>query len=131
MNPARSTFIGGPHPRAVTVRFEPHSKGEVFTWDKIGGNGKAETFSIILYLDGKRRDFNSPSCAGTGFQSSRRLDNQAVEIVLECEKMSKVRFIRRLSRNSSDLIIDITDDLPEGRRFERHLILEKQSSIKR
>ena len=78
MNPARSVFIGDPHPRAVTLRFVPHTKGEVFTWDKVGANGQTETVSIILYLDGKRRDFQDHSCPGMGFQSSRRLGNRAL-----------------------------------------------------
>ena len=61
MNPARSTFIGGPHPESLTVRIEPHAKGEVLTLDKTGGDGRATTFSTILYLDGKARDFQDTS----------------------------------------------------------------------
>ena len=62
MNPARSVFIGDPHPRLVTIRFEPHPKGEVFTWDKVGGNGQTQTFSIILYFDSKQRDLQDDTC---------------------------------------------------------------------
>ena len=130
MNPARSVFIGDPHPRAVKVRFEPHTKGEVFTWDKIGANGQAETLSIILYLDGKRRDFQDHSCPGIGFQSSRRLGNRAIEVLVMCEGGRRTRFVRQLPANPSDLILNITTELPDGHRFERRLIFEKQASVK-
>jgi hypothetical protein len=130
MNPARSIFIGDPHPRAVTIRFEPHSKGEVFTWDKVGANGRAETFSFILYFDGKQREFQDHSCPGAGFQSSRRLDNQAIEILLICEKGPRARFVRELAPSPNDLLLNITDELPDGRRLERRLVLERQVSQK-
>ena len=125
MNPARSTFRGDPHPQAVTVRFERHEKGEVFTWDKTGGNGQAETFSMILYFDGKVRDFQTPGCPGEGTQSSRNLDKQTAEIRLTCKDGSSVRMVRRTQAEPHDLTLDITVLLPDGRRFERHLVLEK------
>jgi hypothetical protein len=66
-----------------------------------------------------------------GFQSSRRLDNQAIEILLTCENGPRARFVRQPPANPSDLILDITDELPDGRRLERHLVFEKQASVKR
>ena len=126
MNPARSVFIGDPHPRLVTIRFEPHPKGEVFTWDKVGGNGQTQTFSIILYFDSKQRDFQDDTCSGRSFQSSRRLDHDAVEILLKCENKLSARFIRRPLQNPREMFLDITDELPDGRRLERHLVLERQ-----
>jgi hypothetical protein len=131
MNPARSVFIGDPHARAVTIRFEPHTKGEVFTWDAVRDNGQAETFSIILYFDGKVRDFQGLSCPGMGFQSSRRLDNRAIEISLNCQNGPKARIVRQMAPNVFDLILDITAEFPDGRRLGRHLVFEKQNSTKR
>ena len=58
----------------LTVRFEPHAKGEVFTLDRIDGDGRSTTSSTILYLDSKPRDFQGFGCSGT--QSSRRLDSR-------------------------------------------------------
>jgi len=130
MNPARSVFIGDPHPRAVTIRFEPHAKGEVFTWDKIGANGRAETFSIILYFDGKQRDFQVNTCPGTAFQSSRRLGEGVIEIVLACRTGIHARFVRQVSTNPHELLLNITDEAQDGRRLERHLVFEKQDSEK-
>src|SRR5258707_332002 len=76
MNPTRSTFTGDTHtqPQALTVRIEPHAKGEVFTVDRIAADGHATTSSTILYFDGKPRDFQGPQCSGT--QSSRRVDSR-------------------------------------------------------
>src|SRR5712691_4323192 len=130
MNPTRSVFTGDPHPRAVTIRFEPHAKGEVFTWDSVRDNGQAETFSIILCFDGKIRDFQGLLCPGMGFQSSRRLDNRAIEISLNCQNGPNARIVRQMAPNAFDLILDITAQLPDGRRFERHLVFEKQNSTK-
>ncbi len=124
MNAARSKFIGDPRPKSLIVRFEPHPRGEVFTLDKIAWDGWAVTSSIILYLDGKGREFQSDSCSGT--QSSRRVDNRTVEILFNCDSGHWTRFVRRLPPQANELVLDIMGSLPDGRRFERHLILEKQ-----
>jgi hypothetical protein len=123
MNPTRSTFIGDPHPRAVTVRIERHAKGEVFTFDRIRGDGQAVTTSTILYLDGKEREFQGEACSGT--QASRRIDRQTVEIIYKCQDRL-IRFTRLSPPVPSELIFDITEQFTDGRRFERHLVLEKQ-----
>ena len=123
MNPARSTFIGDPHPKAMTLRIEQHAKGEVFTFDRIRADGQALTVSMILYLDGKERDFQGDACFGS--QSSRRLNARTIEIVLKCRGWM-AQFIRRATSSPNDLILDITRQQKDGRRFEQHLILEKQ-----
>jgi hypothetical protein len=121
VNPIRST---DPYPKSLTVRFEPHAKGEVFTLDRIGGDGRATTSSTILYLDGKPRDFQDVGCSGT--QSSRRVDSQTVEILHNGNTGEWIRFVRRLAAQSTELILEITEQQPDGRRFERRLVLEKQ-----
>src|SRR5258706_15131338 len=57
MNPARSTFSGDTQPRSLTVRIEPHAKGEVFTLDRIEADGRTTSSSTILYFDGAPRAF--------------------------------------------------------------------------
>ena len=64
VNPAAST---DPHPsrESFTVRFEPHTKGEVFTLDRIDQDGRSTTLSTItFYLDSKPRDFQGFGCSG-------------------------------------------------------------------
>lgn len=122
MNSARSTFIGDPHPKAVTVRIERHGNGETFTFDRIRADGHAITTSVILYFDGKERDL-AGDCQGT--QSSRRIEGQTVEILFKCSNQF-VRFTRRLPSPGDELILDITEQRPDGRHLERHLVLEKQ-----
>ena len=56
LNVARSTFEGDNQPRSLTVRMEPHVKGQVFTMDRIEADGRMMSASTILYLDGTRRD---------------------------------------------------------------------------
>src|SRR6185295_11339277 len=70
LNPARSTLVE--NQKSVTIRIEPHTRGEVFTLDTIAVDGRASTFSTILYFDGKPRDFQDSTCTGT--QLSRRSD---------------------------------------------------------
>jgi hypothetical protein len=123
VNLARSTFVGDPHPRAVAVRIERHAKGEVFTLDQIRGNGQVVTTSMILYLDGQERDFQGETCFGT--QSSRRVDQRTIEIVYRCHD-GWTRCIRRLPPEPKELVLEITEHLSDGRRFERRLVLEKQ-----
>ena len=125
VNPIRST---DPYPESLTVQFEPHAKGEVFTLDRIDGDGRVTTASTILYLDGKPRDFQDPKCSGT--QSSRRVDNRTVEILRTCASGEGTRFVRRLAAQANELVLEITEQQPNGRRFERRLVLEKQSGAK-
>jgi hypothetical protein len=62
VNPIRSV---DPRPMTLIVRFEPHSKGEVFTLDTTDRLGRASTSSTILYFDSKPRDFQDLGCSGT------------------------------------------------------------------
>lgn len=120
VNPSRST---DPYPNGLTVRFEPHARGEVFTLDRIDGDGRTTTSSTILYLDGEPRAFQDFGCSGT--QSSRRVDSRTLEILRKCASGEWVRFVRRLGAQSKDLILDITEQRSDGRRLERRLVLEK------
>lgn len=102
----------------LTVRFEPHAKGEVFTVDRTGGNGRSTSSSTILYFDSKARDFEDGACAGT--QSSRRVNSRTVEILRQCANGEWTRFVRK------ELILEVTGQRADGRRFEQRLVLEKQ-----
>jgi hypothetical protein len=124
MNPARSTPRGEAPLKSFTVRIEPHAKGEVFTVDRIDADGRGTTSSTILYFDGKSRDFQDFNCSGT--QSSRRVDKTTVEIVRNYNSGARSRFVRRLAAQPKELILDITEQLPDSRRLERHVVLEKQ-----
>ena len=124
VNLTRSAFSGDTSPRSLTVRFESHSRGEVFTLDRIDRDGRATSSSTILYLDGTSRDFRDFGCSGT--QSSRRIDSQTVEILRTCTNGGWTRFVRRLSEQPKDLVLEMTEQYTDGRRFERRLVLEKQ-----
>ncbi len=122
MNAARSTFPGSF--KSLTVRIEPHPKGEVFTLDRIEPDGRAISSSTILYFDGEPRRFDDIGCSG--IQSSRRADDRTVEIVRMCASGGWTRFLRRAPAKSNELVLEITEQYADGRRLERRLILEKQ-----
>jgi hypothetical protein len=124
VNPARSVFSGNPSPKSLTVRFESHSRGEVFTLDRVDQDGRATSSSTILYLDGTSRDFQDFGCSGT--QSSRRVDSHTVEILRKCANGGWTRFVRRLAAPPKELVLEITEHYTNGRRSERRLVLEKQ-----
>jgi hypothetical protein len=124
MDPARSTFTGDTRLKSLTVRIEPHAKGEVFTLDRIEADGRATSSSTILYFDGAPREFQDFGCNGT--QSSRRLDSKTVEILRKCASGERIRFGLRPAIPSKELILDITEQRPGGGRSERRLVLEKQ-----
>ena len=123
MNAARSTFAGAAF-KSMTVRIERHSKGEVFTLDRIETDGRATSFSTILYLDGEPRRFEDFGC--TGIQLSRRADERTVEIVRMCASGGWMRLLRRASAKSNELVLEITEQSADGRRFDRRLTLERQ-----
>ena len=124
LNPARSTFAGDTQPKSLTVRIEPHAKGEVFTLDRTETNGQSTTSSVLLYFDGRARAFNDAGCSGT--QSSRRLDSRTVEILNECAGGQSTRVIRRSGERPNELVLEITDQYPDGRHYERRLVLERR-----
>src|ERR1700691_1645926 len=123
VNPLRSTPARDPRTKSLTIRIEPHSKGEVFTLDRIEAAGRITTSSTLFFLDGKPRDFQDAGCSGT--QSSRRVDSQTVEILRTCANGDRVRFVRRLSGQPNELVLEITEHQTGGSRFERRLVLEK------
>ena len=124
LNAARSTFAGDTQPRSLTIRIEPHTKGEVFTLDRIEADGRATSSSTVLYLDGTEREFRDAQCSGT--QSSRRIDGQTVEILHKCASGSWTRLVRRSPASAKELIIEIMEQRNDGRRYERRLVLDKQ-----
>jgi hypothetical protein len=124
MNAARSMLAGDIRPQSLTVRIEPHAKGQVFTLDKVEGDGRATSTSSILYFDGEPRPFQDFGCSG--IQSSRRVDSGTVEILRMCASGAWVRFIRRSAPQAKELVLEITEQRPDGRRVERRLILEKR-----
>ena len=125
INPRRSQFSGDPRPKSVMVRIEPHPRGEIFTLDTIGEDGRATTSSTILYFDSRPRDFQEPQCSGT--QSSRRVDGRTVEILRSCASGARTRIVRRLAAQPKEVVLEITEQQPDGRRFERRLVLENQA----
>jgi hypothetical protein len=123
MNPGRSILLTALQPRSLTVRIEPHARGEVFTMDRVERDGRATSDSTLLYLDGKPRDFQDSGCSGT--QSSQGVDNRTVEILRTCATGDWTRIIRRLT-GETELVLEITACEADGRRVERRLVLEKQ-----
>ena len=129
LNAARSTFSGDTQPRSLTVRIAPHAKGEVFTLDRTETNGRSTSTSVLLYFDGLARPFQGAGCPGT--QSSRRLDSRTVEILNDCAGGQSTRVIRRSGEQSNELVLEVTDQYPDERHYERRLVLERQSESKK
>jgi hypothetical protein len=96
----------------------------VFTLDRTETNGRSTTSSILLYFDGRMRAFNEAGCSGT--QSSRRLDSGIVEILHDCAGGPSTRIIVRSGERPDQLVEEITDQYPDGRHYERRLVLERQ-----
>ena len=124
LNAARSSFAGDTQPESLTVRIDFHAKGEVFTLDRTETNGRSTTSSVLLYFDGRARAFNEAGCSGT--QSSRRLDSRTVEILHDCAGGQSTRVIRRSGERPNELVLEITDQYPDGRKYERRLVFERQ-----
>jgi len=121
---ARSTFAGDAQPKILTVRIEPHAKGEVFTMDRAEANGKANSSSTLLYFDGVARNFQDAGCSGT--QSSRRVDGLTIEILRQCSGGRWVKVVGRLAPRGVELILQITEQRAGNQRLEQRLVLEKK-----
>lgn len=122
LNPARSTFAGVVRPKELTVRIERRAQGEVVTVDRFEMNSQVVSSSIVLYFDGVARDFQRGECSGT--QSSRRLDNQTVEILRKCGSGAWTKFIRRFVNDH--LVLETSEQRADGRHFDRRLVFDKQ-----
>src|SRR5262249_42944456 len=112
-------------PKSLTLRVEPHAKGEVVTVDRTETNGRATSSSMILYLDGVARPFQEAGCSGT--QSSRLVDSQTVEVLCTCTSGESTKFLRHLAHQGKELVLEIPEQRTGGRRFERRLVLEKRA----
>jgi hypothetical protein len=120
---ARSTFAGDVRPKSLTVRIEPRARGEVLTVYRTEINGQTTTCSMVLYLDGVARGLQQGECSGT--QSSRRIDSQTIEVLRNCGPGAWTRFVRRRAPKDQ-LVLEISEQRADGRRFGRRLIFEKQ-----
>jgi len=124
MNSQRSTFVGDPHPREVTVRIEVSGTNRTFSFEKIGANGRKTIDKETMYLDGKARPHVGNTCSGT--HSTRRVDKFTIELISRCSSGQWARFVTHFQLNG-DMILDILDVLPNGRRLTRHLVMEKEN----
>ena len=123
LNVSRSTFTGEIRPKFVTLRIETRTQHEVFTVERTEGNGRTTVSSTVLYLDGVARDFQEGECSGT--QSSRRIDSQTIEILRTCGPGVWARLTRRIAPKNA-IILEISEQRADGRRFDRRLVFEKQ-----
>lgn len=121
---ARGVF-GDIQSKTLTLRFEAHSKGEVFTIDTVLPDGRHTSSSTILYFDGAARDFQDFRCSGK--QSSRRTDNRTVEIVRTCTSGESTVYVRRFVPGEKELIFDVSEHRPGGARFKERLVLAQQT----
>jgi hypothetical protein len=118
LNAARSSFAGEIRPKSLTLRIEARAKGEVFTFDRTEATGRTSVSSMLLYFDGVARDFQDG-------ESSWQIDSQTVEILRNCGAGAWTRILRRTaSRN--ELVLEISEQHADGRRFDRRLVFEKQ-----
>jgi hypothetical protein len=124
VNTHRSIFTGVGAPKRLTVRIEPHAKGEVFTLDRVESDGRATSSSTILYFDSTPRDLQDFDCEGV--QSSRRLDSRTIEIRRNCASSDGIWFVRQSTDKARELMIDITERRRAGPNLDWHLVLEKQ-----
>jgi hypothetical protein len=124
MDATRSTFMGATQPKSLSVRIEPHAKGEVFTLNKVESDGRATSSSSILYFDGVPRDFQDFDCAVA--QSSRRLDSRSVQILRTCASAQWIWLVRQSAAQPNEMILDITEKRRDGRHFEWRVVLDKQ-----
>jgi hypothetical protein len=117
-----------PYPHSLTVRFQTHAKGEVFALDRTDARWITAS-RTFLYFDGEARDYRGGTCSGT--QSSRRVDRQTIEILQRCATDESTRFVRRASGWSRELILDISEEHPDGHVLRRHLILGDNAAIRK
>lgn len=50
-----------------------------------------------------------------------------MQILCTCASGGWTRFVRRLSAQPNELVLEVTEQQASGRRVERRLVLEKQS----
>jgi hypothetical protein len=124
MNPSKSTMIGCPCPRSITVKFEASPKGEIQTIYKVGENGSSETVSFLLHLDGK--DHELASWPRFDVVTSTRVDARTAEIRLKKNGEVLMRSLRRISPDGRWMTLEIWGSSTPGARFYRLLILERQ-----
>ncbi len=124
MNAARSTSTGGTQPKSFAVRIDAHPKGEAFTLERIEPDGRITTSSSVLYFDAAPREFQDFECSGT--QSSRRRDRQMVEVLRNCGSGAWTRFVLHPAAKQNELVLEISEQHADGRRFERRLVLERK-----
>ena len=86
-------------------------------------NGRTTVSSTVLYLDSLARDFQEAECSGT--QSSRRIDSRIVEILRNCGPGVWTRLTRRTGPKN-ELVLEISEQRVDGRRFDRRFVFEKQ-----
>ncbi len=124
MIPARSTFTGRSRPKSLSVRFEPHARGQVITLDLVESDGRTTSSSSILYFDGAPREIEDLDCSGA--QSSSRFNSGTVRIQRTCTGGNGTWLVRQSLEQPKELLIDVTEKRQGGQSLEWRVVLEKQ-----
>ena len=125
MNAAKSRF-DGPPPKALTVRYEPQTDAEIWTFNQDRANGNTETTSQTLRFDSKEY-----SCGDLGMEErpdtvvSRKPDARTAEVVYKKSGRVSRRMVRTVSADGRQMTLEIRITPEKGPVVERRLVFER------
>jgi hypothetical protein len=127
MNVAKSLFENKSRPKAMTVRYEPQADAEVWTFEQVGADGRAEMVSQTLRFDGK--DYR---CSDLGMEgkpdtvTARRPASGTAEVEYKASGRVIRRVVRTMSADGRQMRLEIRITPVEGQAVERRLVFEKE-----
>src|SRR5207244_451112 len=118
-------FPGSALPKAINVRYEPQSEAEVWTFDEVRADGRAESVSQTLYFDGKEY-----ACGDLGLEGrpdtvvSRKPDARTAEVLYRKSGRETQRMVRTVSGDGRQMILEIRIMTGKGPVVKRRLVFE-------
>ncbi len=132
MDAKKSSYNTGPFPKALTVKYEPHSAGEVVTWHEVRADGTSRTLSHILRFNAKEY-----ALAGERPQDepetviARRVDNRTVEVLYKKNGKLSTRLLRTISSDGRQMTIELVQVQEKSAGPTGTLVFDRQPEHKR
>lgn len=120
------SWFHGPAPRPMTIRYEAHGEGEIWTTYQVQADGTSTTTSQTLHFDAKEYP-----CGDLGLEEkpdtvvASKLDLWTAEVSYKASGRVVRRILRTVSADGRQLTLDIASTPEKGPVVERRLVFSR------
>jgi hypothetical protein len=124
LNRAKSSFVPGPGPKSLTLKFEATKDGIEFTGDGVNAEGKPTHSEYVSKFDGQEVPYKGNPDADTA--SPKKIDDNSYENIWKKDGKTTITGKLVVSEDGKTLTITHTGTNSKGETVNSTIIYDKQ-----